>query len=190
MKTTYEYVVDLKERLQDTCELAHQQLMKAQTKQCKYFNRKTKSRSFITGDKVLVLLPTDSNKLLMQWQGPFEIMERVRGDDYKIRIKDRVRTYHANMLKKYYERKSDNSVAEESGGFRCKENVSELSAVILEANEDTDDQVELYKSEQTETYKDVQISSELSEAERKEVIELLEEFQDIFFRRGGFDYFG
>ena len=33
MKTTY--VVDLKDRLQDTCELAHNELIKAQAKQSK-----------------------------------------------------------------------------------------------------------------------------------------------------------
>jgi len=38
---------------------------------------------------VLVLLPTDSNKLL----------ERVRGDDYRIQLSGRTNTYHANMLK-------------------------------------------------------------------------------------------
>jgi len=51
---------------------------------------------------VLVLLPTDSNKLLLQWQGPFKVLERVRRDDYKVQLAGKAKTYHANMLKKYW----------------------------------------------------------------------------------------
>ena len=76
--------MDLKDRLQSTCELAQTELQKSQTRQKKYYDRNTKVRTFESGDKVLVLLPTESNKLLLQWQGPFEVLERVRGDDYKI----------------------------------------------------------------------------------------------------------
>jgi len=46
VKTTYEYVADLKERLQETCELAQQELLKSQKKQHKYYNRKAKARIF------------------------------------------------------------------------------------------------------------------------------------------------
>lgn len=175
VKTTYEYVVDLKERLEDTCEMAHKELAKAQNKQSKYYNRKVKSRIFQAGDKVLVLLPTDSNKLLMQWQGPFTVLERVRGDDYKIRLSGRTSTYHANMLKKYWEREAIEKIDNEDNV-----SVPELSAVVVETNEEVDDEIDLYREQQSETYKDVKISEELSEAERKDVMDLLDEFQDIF----------
>lgn len=36
------------------------------------------------GEKVLVLLPTASNKLLIQWKGSFTIVEKVGKVDYKI----------------------------------------------------------------------------------------------------------
>jgi len=78
LKTTYEYVLDLKERLSDTCELAQKELHKVQTKQAKYFNRNTEDRIFQAGDEILVLLPTNSNKLLLQWKGPFQVIERIR----------------------------------------------------------------------------------------------------------------
>jgi len=81
VKTTYEYVFDLKDRPQSTCELAQTELQKSQIRQKKYYDRRTKVRTFEKGDEVLVFLPTDSNKLLLQWKGPFEILERVRGDD-------------------------------------------------------------------------------------------------------------
>ena len=57
-KTTYQYVVDLRQRLEETCEFAQQELMKAQDKQRKYYNRKSQQRIFKSGDKVLMLRPT------------------------------------------------------------------------------------------------------------------------------------
>ena len=75
VKSTYQYVLDLKQRLEETCELAHQELFSAQSKQHKYFNKKAKDRVFRRGEKVLLLLSTDNSKLLMHWKGPFEILE-------------------------------------------------------------------------------------------------------------------
>ena len=61
-------------------------------------------RTFQPGDKVLVLLLTDRNKLLMQWKGPYEVSAVVGTNDYKVKIKDKLKVYHANLLKKYIER--------------------------------------------------------------------------------------
>ena len=51
------------------------------------------------GDKALVLLPTDHNKLLMQWKGPFEVSAVVGLNDYRVRVKGKERVSHANLLK-------------------------------------------------------------------------------------------
>ena len=63
VKTTYEYVVDLRNRLKETCELAQVELRKAQNRQRKYYNRKAVKREFKVGSKVLILRPTNNNKL-------------------------------------------------------------------------------------------------------------------------------
>ena len=49
---------------------------------------------------MLVLLPTNHNRLLMQWKGPFEVSAVVGLNDYKVRVKGKERVYHANLLKK------------------------------------------------------------------------------------------
>ena len=51
-----------------------------------------------------MLLPTDHNKLLMQWKGPFEVSSVVGLSDYKVKVKGKEKVYHANLLKKYFER--------------------------------------------------------------------------------------
>jgi hypothetical protein len=38
------------------------------------------------GDKVLVLLPTDSNKLLMQWKSPFCVTRKLNKVDYQVDV--------------------------------------------------------------------------------------------------------
>ena len=50
------------------------------------------------------MLPTSSNKLLAEWKGPFEIVRRLNKVDYVVRILDKERVYHVNMLKPFYER--------------------------------------------------------------------------------------
>ena len=87
VKNSCQYVFELREKLEDTLKLAHTELQKAQNKGKHYYYRKTKVRKFVPEDKVLVLLPTDHNKLLMQWKGPFEVSAVVGLNDYRVRVK-------------------------------------------------------------------------------------------------------
>ncbi|GFO39480.1 Zinc finger protein [Plakobranchus ocellatus] len=99
VKSSYEYVLNLRERLDDTLKIAREELEKAQGRQKRYYNRTAKRRKFSVGEKVLVLLPTDSNKLLMHWKGPFEIVATVGINDYRINMGGKEKTFHANLLK-------------------------------------------------------------------------------------------
>ena len=97
----YQYVLDLRGRLEDILKLAQQQLKLSQAKQKCYSDKATKVWHFQPGDKVLVLLPTDTNKLLMQWKEPYDITRVVGPNDYKVLMKGKEKTLHANLLKKY-----------------------------------------------------------------------------------------
>ena len=44
------------------------------------------------------------NKLLMQWKGPFEVSSVAGLNDYRVKVKGEEKVYHANLLKKYFER--------------------------------------------------------------------------------------
>jgi len=54
VKTSYQYVVDLKQRVEETCELARNELAKVQTRNQKYYNRKARERKLNVGDSVLL----------------------------------------------------------------------------------------------------------------------------------------
>ena len=66
VKTSYQYVFELRERLDNTMKIAKEELLKSRKKSKTLYNRRAKRREFQEGDKVLLLLSTDTNKLLMQ----------------------------------------------------------------------------------------------------------------------------
>ena len=70
-KTTYQYIIDSRERLENTCQAAHKELQKSSARYKHHSGKQSKVREFSVGDKVLLLLPTDRNKLLLHWKGPF-----------------------------------------------------------------------------------------------------------------------
>ena len=105
IKTSYQYVFELQERLDDTMKIAQEELQKSRKKSKALYDRRAKRREFQEGDKVLLLLPTDTNKFLMRWKGPYEIMSRCgKGNDYRVEMNKKVKTFRANLLKKYIER--------------------------------------------------------------------------------------
>ena len=105
-RLTYQYVIDLRERLEKTCKLAQDHVRKLDIKQNAFYDKRARSRKFDVGDKVLLLLPSESNKVLLQWNGPYEVLEVVNTMNYKINVKGVVNTYPANMLKLYVERQN------------------------------------------------------------------------------------
>lgn len=101
VKTTYQYVLDLRSRLEETTKLAatHDEISGRTYKS--YYDRNAKSRKLQVGDEALVLLPTCFNKLVMQWRGPNPITScHDNGVDYAIKIHGNDKLFHVNMLKK------------------------------------------------------------------------------------------
>ena len=107
-----QYVQEVRSRLKEMSELAHANLCDAQTDQKRYYDLQSRDRSFEVGSKALVLLPSDSSKLMAEWKGPYEIVEKISSVDYKINMHDKRKkhvVFHVNMLRPYHER-DDNSV--------------------------------------------------------------------------------
>ena len=101
VKSSYEYVTELRECLDDSLKLAQGELKKSQKRYKRHYDRKSKPRRLEVGDQVLILLPTDSNKLLMQWRGPYIVESRVGANDYRVKMGSKRKIYHINMLKKF-----------------------------------------------------------------------------------------
>ena len=186
-RTTYQYVLELREKLEETCKLAHDELRKAQSKQHKWFNRKAKVKNLKVDDQVLLLLPTKMNKLEMQWQGPYVIIKKVRENDYVIDIDGQNKMFHANMLRKYNTRKP----VEEGMLFLCGSRhleivvggVAECDPVSIDNHEylgkSTCEDIKYCPLRATQTWEDVKISSDLNQDQQREVRDLLREYSDV-----------
>uniref|UniRef100_A0A1X7TE20 Reverse transcriptase domain-containing protein n=1 Tax=Amphimedon queenslandica TaxID=400682 RepID=A0A1X7TE20_AMPQE len=73
----------MRERMQAMNKLVKENTEKQQAKQKRWYDRTARERELSPEYKVLVLLPTSSNKLLGQWRGPYKIARRIRKVDYE-----------------------------------------------------------------------------------------------------------
>lgn len=101
------YVVQMRDRLEKMSELAQSHMAEAQKQQKSWYDRSARQRSFSPGQKVLVLLPSDDNKLLAKWQGPFEVQKTLGPTTYRILTTGQSRSnkvLHVNLLKEWVQR--------------------------------------------------------------------------------------
>ena len=105
-KNEIQHVMDLQAKVHTLGQFSQKNLLEAQEHQQLLYNRGTKLRQFSPGDKVLVLLPTSSTKLLDKWQGPFVVTQQVGEVDYEVQHTDREgakKMYHLNLLNAWKE---------------------------------------------------------------------------------------
>jgi len=164
-KTYYQHFMELREKLQETLMTARDEIDKAHTKQKSYYDKNTKKKDIKAGDEVLILLPTDTNKIQMKWRGPYRVIDEPHCNDFILKVKGKMKTYHANMLKKYNRR--DKVTEEETS----KDSIQSCSIAIIEEHEEIDEKenkdLYLLEIETKETFKDVKINGNLSEEERE-----------------------
>ena len=172
VKNSYQYIFELREKLEDTLKLAHSELEKAQQKGKHYYDRKSKVRKFQSGEKVLVLLPTDHKKLLMQWKGPFEVSSVVGLNDYKVKVKGKENVYHANLLKKYFEREETTAEGAVAGGVgaMCMDDAADRAAKADEAEGENNDFLELGGYVAKESIEDVETRPNLTAKRLEKVL--------------------
>ena len=164
----YRYVFDLRNRLEDTCKMVHN-LSAAQLRNKSHFDKRAKPRSHNVGDEVLLMLPTDNNKLMMRWKGPYVIQDKVGVNDYRILIGKNARVFHVNMIKRYVKRKAE---------------VVALVA-IRDPVVDTSLEVEPLLGEGIENIGDVNICESLTEGHSAEMPVLLQQYEAIFSEKPG-----
>ena len=169
----YQYVLELKERITKTCKIAQENVQKAAASYKAYKDKKAKERTFEEGDEVLVLLPTDANKLLLKWQGPFEVTKKVNKVDYVVKTNRGEKLLHVNMFKKYHRRAE-------------RVDKLEMAAACVIADEEMDDEEDIQRVKiqslpmtSEENFEDVKYGPELEKTQRVELEEVFEQFQDV-----------
>ncbi|KAK3746423.1 hypothetical protein QZH41_012761 [Actinostola sp. cb2023] len=167
-RNAYQYVLELRQKLEDTCKIARESLYQAQGKYKHYYDKKTTHRSFVVGDLVLLLLPTEHNKLTLQWKGPYKVSRVLNRMDYEVDKDGKFKVYHANLLKRYHDRKEDVPKAKED--LEC----CSAGIAVIEENDVSDDEgnADLLKIDYVndeECLDKVKIGPDINEEQRKQV---------------------
>ena len=145
-----DYVEKLGGALKEMVQQAQDAVQEVQSKSRSRQLLRAKVRSFRSGQKVLVLLPTASNKMLLRWNGPFPVIKKVNVHNYIIETSPGVqKLFHVNLLREYVEREQP-----------------VVSAAVSVLVDDSQEQSDLQyvrclsvPSDQTETVEDVVFSS-------------------------------
>ena len=161
------YVLSTREKLKQMVDCVHENLTKQQDRQKRWYDAKARMREFKPGDLVLVLLPTSTNKLLAQWQGPYQIVTRMGKLNYMLDMHDRrkrQRVFHVNMLKGYHVR----AVVEEVEDNRYADELEEDIPVWNEQSKEG-----------------AKFGEELTREQMKELQALLNNFSSVFSDKPG-----
>ncbi|XP_063600361.1 uncharacterized protein LOC134776542 [Penaeus indicus] len=166
VKSAYEYVINLRERLENTCRMALTELKQAQEVAQHYYDQKTKDRNIVVGDDVLLLLPTNTNKLLFQWKGPFRVLGSPSKWNKVVDVNGTPRKYHVNMLKRYV--------------YREGEKKTEKTAVAVVASDAVQGKLITIPSyHQQETWKDVHCNIHLPDDQQEDLKEILRKYETV-----------
>ena len=83
------HILAIRERMEEMTTIVQDNWKKAQSRQKTWYGQNTRDRELKPGDKAFVLLPTSSNKLLVQWQGPYDVLRKTGKVNYEINMKDK-----------------------------------------------------------------------------------------------------
>ena len=75
------FVLSTQDRLAKLQELVCSNLTATQETQKAWYDRNVRGRELKPGGQLLVLLPTSTNKLLAEWQGPYEVVYEINMTD-------------------------------------------------------------------------------------------------------------
>ncbi|XP_070184094.1 uncharacterized protein [Littorina saxatilis] len=181
LRTTIGHIVDLSNKIEQTCTLARENLSKASLRHARAYDKNTRQRHLAKGDKVLILLPVKHNKLQLTWKGPYKIVDRVGSCNYRVQMGNKVKVYHANLLKLYVERTA--SDVPDGAAARSAEPAEEEVAIVMHEMSDSEDgglntdKIPLIPLAPKEKWDDVVINAELSVEKQKDLRNLCRSHQ-------------
>ena len=159
-----EYMTSIQDRLSQMKELAEENEISSKDKHKIHFDKKAKVRSFQPSEFVLVRTPLLSLKMENEWQGAYSVIEKCDETTYKLNMPDHPRRRvkrHINLLREF---------------------ISPTAGCMMVSTEP-----DLDFGPSTEGRKEDQpgISDRLVEQEKKELKDVLDEFQDLVHGKPG-----
>ena len=106
------YVLKMRDKLEMFQELAINNLVQAQERQKKSYDKVSSRRVFQEGQKFLPLLQTSDSGLLAKWQGPYIVNKKTGPVTYELLLPDRWKkhqVFHVNLLKEWVDQPEHSS---------------------------------------------------------------------------------
>src|SRR5688572_10771461 len=167
------YLKEIKENMEEALLFAESYAREKQLQYTNQYNKRAKHKEFEPGEKVIVLYPTSTNKLISQWHGPCTIIERRSKYSYLIDMgEDGRRIIHANKIRKYITRTLNcGLIVEEDEDFGS---VVELP-LKSDSRDDDDHSLNL----------DAEQIGHLTSSQQKQLLEVLNKYCDRFSEKPG-----
>ena len=175
--STIQYIEKLQRNIKTAMSMASENMQQAQHKMKTQFDKQCSVRVLQPGDKALLLRPSSSSKIMAEWIGPIDVLQRCENDNYKVKIGKRIAKYHINSLRKYHEAETD-----------CH---ATTVNVIIDA--DTDDCDDLITpdintdgdADACDALCDVSLGDKLTSEERSQLLQLLGQYGDVLTEKLG-----
>ncbi|KAI2657313.1 Retrovirus-related Pol polyprotein from transposon 17.6 [Labeo rohita] len=127
------YILQIRDKLKNFRTLTKDNLLAAQQRQKVWYDTHARETDLKPGQKVLVLLPSGTSKLLTKWQGPYIVTRKLSPVTYEILCPERKQpkqVLHVNLLKEFKERTTE---LKDLKGL--KDQVMMVKAVVEEEDE-------------------------------------------------------
>ncbi|KAI2654644.1 Transposon Ty3-I Gag-Pol polyprotein [Labeo rohita] len=157
-------MLEMQDRLERYREQAKENLQEKLLAQKRWYDQHARLRQFQPGQKVLLLLPTSTSKLLAKWQGPYTVLCKMGPVRYEVYHTDKGKTrqtYHVNLLQEW-------KVPPGKG--------PETSLLLRKVEEESED---------AKRQPSVVCLSHLEDSKMEELQHLLNQFPALFCQRSG-----
>jgi len=165
-KPVEDYLQDLKNKLEKVAEYAKVHTEKEQTGYISRYNLRARHKTFHVGDQVIVLAPAGGSKLCNRWQGPGTIAKVMSKNSYLVDLgSNGTRHVHANKIRHFVARVNGCSVINEcdSDFGHVLTPAADVLSCVLPSNRIDEGKL-----------------SHLESSQRRDLLRLLDEFQDRF----------
>ena len=176
-RTSYQYVCDLKNKIQETCKYAQDELKKVQLKNKTLYDKKAKHRDIRPNDDVLILRPSSRNKMQLTFMGPYKVSRATGKYTFKVLVDGEEKSYHANLLKRYNHREESNEkVRMVTSVIEDEESDEGPGLIKLQDRKD----LILVETKNLSSIHDIRFGEELTDKQVREAKNLVAQYQDIF----------
>ena len=171
--------------------MAKRNLLESQSKMKVWYDRKTKSRCFEPGDRVLVLFPVVANPLQAKYSGPYKVVKKISDTNFLVKTPGRrqeTQVWHIKMLKAYPEKPKPELVTLDNKlGLENPTHSKDCVGLEAEKEEDNENEERLGNDQQPIKLQNSQILNDLGtklshlpSVQRKELAEVINQYREIF----------